>query len=172
MKSLRALAFACAALAAAAPAAAQISDSDLAERVAAVLRAYPDFTVFDDVTITVDHRNVTVTGAVTAPFKRDAVSARIAKIDGIRTFTDNIRVLPVDMRDDELRQQIARAIYYNTTFRKYASMPWPPIHIIVERGRVTLTGVVNSETERMLAYALAQVPGALSVKNELRLDKN
>ena len=27
----------------------------------------------------------------------------------------------------------------------------PPIHIIVEDGRVTLTGVVNSNVERMLA---------------------
>ena len=30
-------------------------------------------------------------------------------------------------------------------------MPNPPIHIIVERGRVTLTGVVQSEVDRMLA---------------------
>ena len=29
-----------------------------------------------------------------------------------------------------------------------------PIHIIVENGRVTLTGVVNSNVERMLARSL------------------
>jgi osmotically-inducible protein OsmY len=46
----------------------------------------------------------------------------------------------------------------------------PPIHIIVERGRVTLTGVVNSNVERMLARSLATGWGELSVTNELRTD--
>jgi osmotically-inducible protein OsmY len=49
-------------------------------------------------------------------------------------------------------------------------MPNPPIHIVVERGRVTLTGVVNSEVDRMLARSLAQFSGALSVTNELKTD--
>jgi osmotically-inducible protein OsmY len=47
----------------------------------------------------------------------------------------------------------------------------PPIHIVVERGRVTLTGVVNSEVDRMLARSLAATQfGAFSVKNELKTD--
>jgi hypothetical protein len=35
---------------------------------------------------------------------------------------------------------------------------------------VTLTGVVNSNVERMLARSLATTFGAFSVKNELRTD--
>jgi hypothetical protein len=31
---------------------------------------------------------------------------------------------------------------------------------------------VNNEVERTLAYALAQVDGVLSVKNQLRIDKS
>ena len=47
----------------------------------------------------------------------------------------------------------------------------PPIHIIVNRGHVTLTGVVNSEVERRVAEMSARNAGlAFSVKNELRLD--
>ena len=49
-------------------------------------------------------------------------------------------------------------------------MPNPPIHIIVERGRVTLTGVVQSEVDRMLARSLATSFNAFSVKNELKTD--
>jgi osmotically-inducible protein OsmY len=49
-------------------------------------------------------------------------------------------------------------------------MAHPPIHIIVERGRVRLTGVVNSNVERMLARSLATGWGELSVSNELRTD--
>ena len=46
----------------------------------------------------------------------------------------------------------------------------PPIHIIVERGHVTLTGVVNSNVDRMLARSLAIGFGELSVTNDLRTD--
>jgi len=49
-------------------------------------------------------------------------------------------------------------------------MPNPPIHIVVERGRVTLTGVVASNVDRMLAQSLATQFGALSVTNELKTD--
>jgi osmotically-inducible protein OsmY len=46
----------------------------------------------------------------------------------------------------------------------------PPIHIVVNRGRVTLVGTVNSNVERMLARSLATGFGAFEVKNELRTD--
>jgi osmotically-inducible protein OsmY len=46
----------------------------------------------------------------------------------------------------------------------------PPIHIVVENGRVTLSGVVQNNVERMLARSLATTFGAFSVKNELKTD--
>jgi hypothetical protein len=46
----------------------------------------------------------------------------------------------------------------------------PPIHIIVDRGRVTLEGVVNSNVERMLARSIATSFNAFEVKNELKTD--
>jgi osmotically-inducible protein OsmY len=49
-------------------------------------------------------------------------------------------------------------------------MPNPPIHIVVEHGRVTLTGVVQSDVDRMLARSLATQFGALSVTNALKTD--
>jgi hyperosmotically inducible protein len=76
----------------------------------------------------------------------------------------------VSSYDDQLRQRIARAIYGNPSFWNYAAMARPPIHIIVEGGRVKLTGVVNSNVERMLARSLATGFGELSVESELRTD--
>ena len=90
-------------------------------------------------------------------------------LDGMKQYPD-IEVLPVSIYDDELRQKIARAIYGNSAFWRYAAMVNPPIHIIVERGRVTLTGVVGSEVDRALARSLATGRGELSVANELRTD--
>ena len=37
---------------------------------------------------------------------------------------------------------------------------------------VTLTGAVDNQVERMLAFSLAQVPGVFSVKNNLVVDKS
>ena len=106
------------------------------------------------------------------PFKRDDIGARVSKIDGVRDIVNDIQVLPVSIEDSRIRQRVAQAIYGNSTFWQYASMVNPPIHIVVERSRVTLTGCVTSEVERMLAYALAtQVDGALSVTNDLRVDR-
>jgi osmotically-inducible protein OsmY len=149
---------------------AQISDERLGMAAINAVRAYASLSIFDDVTVNVSDRAITLTGAVTAPYKRDEIGARIAKIDGARSVTNNIRVLPVSPTDASLRIRIAQAIYTHPAFWQYASMACPPIHIIVEHGHVDLTGVVNNETERTLAYALAQVDGVLSVKNDLKRD--
>ena len=47
----------------------------------------------------------------------------------------------------------------------------PPIHIVVNRGRVTLTGVVQSNVERMLARSLATGFGSFEVNNALKTDE-
>ena len=54
------------------------------------------------------------------------------------------------------------------TFRP--PMSNPPIHIIVERGFVTLTGVVSSEVDKALARVLAHQFGARSVTMQLKTD--
>ena len=128
------------------------------------------FTIFDDVNANVKDGVVTLTGRVTMPYKKDDIEKRVAKIDGVRGVLDNIAVLPVSQFDDQLRVRIARAIYNNSNFWNYAIMPNPPIHIVVDRGRVTLTGVVNSEVDRMLARSLATQFGALSVTSDLKTD--
>ena len=171
MRTILVLFFALALTAAPSRASAQIGDTDLAAVVSDSVRGYVHFSIFDDVNVSVTGRSVTLTGRVTMPFKRDDIGARIAKIDGVRAVVNEIGVLPVSQTDQKLRVTLARVIYGHPSFWQYASMANPPIHIVVERGRVTLTGRVNSDVERMLAYSLAQVDGALSVSNQLKLDR-
>jgi hyperosmotically inducible protein len=151
-------------------AASQISDADLADRVASAVRGYVNFGIFDDISIEVENRAVTLTGRVTMPFKKNEIEAKVKQIDGLRTLTSRIAVLPVSIYDSELRQRLALAIYGHPAFRHYASMVTPPIHIVVENGKVTLTGFVFSNVEKVLAASLAQIPGVMSVKNELKTD--
>jgi len=145
-------------------------DLQVFKDVAASVDRYTQFTIFDDVSALVKDGVVTLTGKVTMPYKRDAITRRVAQVDGVRSVDDRIDVLPVSSFDDELRVRIARSIYGNSTFWNYSIMPNPPIHIVVEHGRVTLTGVVQSEVERMLARSLATQFGALSVTNNLKTD--
>ncbi len=131
---------------------------------------YTQFTIFDSVSASVHDGNVVLDGWVTMPYKKDDIERRVRKVDGVAMVQNNIQVLPVSQFDNELRFRIARAIYGNSSFWNYAAMANPPIHIIVNRGRVTLVGVVNSNVERVLARSLATGFGAFDVKNELKTD--
>ena len=42
------------------------------------------------------------------------------------------------------------------------------MHIVVDRGHVTLTGIVNNDVDKALARSLAWQFGAFSVTNELQ----
>lgn len=117
---------------------------------------YSQFGIFDSVHARIgDNGVVELTGKVTMPYKRTAIERRVARAAGIRGIVNRIDVLPVSQFDDRLRLQIARAIYSNPHFVGYGHRANPPIHVIVERGRVTLEGVVNSNVERALARSIA-----------------
>lgn len=147
---------------------AQPADAALTEQAASAVRRYAYFSIFDDVNVSVTDRAITLTGVVTMPFKREDLTKQLSKLDGVRTVVNDLRVLPVSNYDVELRMRIAQAIYGHPAFWQYAQMASPPIHIIVEDGRVTLTGKVNTENDRALACAIAHVPGAFKVTDNLR----
>ena len=136
--------------------------------ISKTVNRYTQFTIFDDVDVAVKNGIVTLTGDVTMPHKRDDIEKRVAKVDGVLEVRNQINVLPASLSDDRLRYRIARAIYDNPQFWNYAIGPNPPIHIIVEHGRVTLTGVVNNDVDRMIARSLAYQFPAMSVKNNLK----
>ncbi len=150
--------------------AADRTNSQIFKDVSKQVTNYARFTVFDDVRATVDAGVVTLYGSVTMPYKRDDIAQRVTKVDGVTQVVNKIKVLPVSPFDDDLRYRIARAIYGNPSFWSYASMANPPIHIVVQNGRVTLTGVVNSNVERMLATTLATGFNSFGVDNELKTD--
>lgn len=153
-------------------ASAQMDPQDLRlfQHISDQVERYTQLTIFDSVSASVEGGRVVLSGWVTMPYKRDDIERRVRRVDGVTAVENGIGVLPVSQFDDELRFRIARAIYSNSSFWHYASMANPPIHIIVNRGRVTLEGVVNSNVERMLARSLATGFGALEVTSQLRTD--
>ena len=157
-------------LGASTPAFAQNENLQIYREVQREVLRYPHFTIFDSVNAQIDNGVVVLTGKVTMPYKRTDIERRVSRLTGIDEVQNQIEVLPVSQFDDDLRRLIARAIYGNPHFLGYGSMVNPPIHIIVDRGRVTLEGVVNSNVERMLARSIATSFNAFEVKNELKTD--
>ena len=156
----------------AAPAFAQPERKDLQvfNDIADQVNRYTQLTIFDSISASVTDGRVELTGWVTMPYKRDDLERRVRKVAGIAGVDNKIGVLPVSQFDDDLRFRIARAIYGHSLFWNYAMMANPPIRIVVNRGRVTLEGVVQSNVERMLARSLASGFPAFEVKNDLKTD--
>ncbi len=140
--------------------------NDIADQV----NRYTQLTIFDSISASVDDGRVVLSGWVTMPYKRDDLEKRVRKVEGVMAVENKIGVLPVSQFDDELRFRIARAIYSHSSFWNYATMANPPIRVVVNRGRVTLEGVVQSNVERMLARSLASGFSAFELKNELKTD--
>lgn len=140
--------------------------NDIADQV----NRYTQLTIFDSIAASVTDGRVVLSGWVTMPYKRDDLEKRVRKVTGISAIDNKIGILPVSQFDDELRFRIARAIYSHSLFWNYAAMANPPIRVVVNRGRVTLEGVVQSNVERMLARSLASGFGAFEVRNDLKTD--
>lgn len=144
------------------------SDQQVAEEIGETVRRYSFFTVYDDVNLSVNEGHVTLTGRVTMPFKADEIATRVAKVMGVQSVTNEIATLPVDIGDQRLRSALAYRIYNDSLFRPLAFRANPPIHIIVERGRVALTGAVRSEVEKRKAELIARSTfGVFAVENRL-----
>lgn len=150
--------------------AANQSNYDLFKRVQEHVLRYSFFTVFDDVSAEIEKNgHVILTGHVLGDHKKEDIAKRVKSVEGVTNLINNIQVLPASQLDDHLRYQVARVIYSNSNFWHYFSRNNPSIHIVVKRGHVTLTGVVDTEIDRTLAGSLATQFDAFSVTNNLRL---
>ena len=144
------------------------SDEAVAKEVAKTIRYYPFFTVYDDVSIRVSDGNVKLEGRVTMPFKSEEIGKRVSKIMGVQSIDNGILTLPTSIGDRKIRANLAYRLYSDSLFREYAFRANPPIHIIVENGRVSLTGAVRSEVEKRKAGHIARSTfGVFNVENRL-----
>jgi osmotically-inducible protein OsmY len=147
------------------------SDEAIANRIVKEVLRYTRYTIFDDVNVSVDRGVVTLSGRVTQPYKAKDLARLASRVKGVLEVNNDLGVLPVSIYDDRLRQSIARQIYGDPVFSRYAIHVNPPIHIIVERGNVTLTGAVNSKVERQKAEVIVRsTSGVFGVENQLRID--
>jgi hyperosmotically inducible periplasmic protein len=135
------------------------TDADIAKSVQHELLSYPYYGIFDDLSFQVRSGMVTLYGEVTQPIKKSDVHNIVAKLPGVENVNDNIQVLPLSGNDNLLRRQIAASIYRYPSLSRYGMGTHPSIHVIVDNGHVTLTGVVDTQADKDVATIRASAAG-------------
>jgi osmotically-inducible protein OsmY len=127
--------------------------------------------LFNYFALSVDHGAVTIAGETLNDVGRDSALAIVQRMPGVKDVVNNITVSPVSTFDDNLRIRTARALYRDPVLGKYATDPQRPIRIIVDNGKVSLYGSVDSGMDKQIAGLRAnQVFGAFRVENHLTVD--
>lgn len=143
------------------------------QKIRKELVTLPFYGVFDNLAYSFDGETATLYGQVVRPTTRSDAERRVSRIAGVARVVNQIEVLPLSSFDDSIRRQAYRQIFGTAGLYRYAMGANPSVHIVVNRGHLTLEGVVGNEGDRRLArIAALQVPGVFSVTNNLRLDRD
>jgi hyperosmotically inducible periplasmic protein len=147
-----------------------VPDDQLREKLADKLRYdRAGFGIaFNAITLDVKDGVVTLGGTVRDYPSRDSAVSIAETTPGVKDIMDNIEVAPTSNFDDDLRMKLYRAIYGQSSLRRYELDPQKPIRIVVENGKVSLYGVVDNKMDKQIAGVQASgVPGVFSVDNKL-----
>jgi osmotically-inducible protein OsmY len=193
-KAVRTMSAGALAVAIAATAAPMISAQSIARRettmaIQRALHRLPYYGVFDFLSFGVDRGTVTLAGyAYRGSLGTDATRA-VKRVSGVDEVANKIEILPASQNDDRIRWATFVSIYTDEFLSRYApggevgarrevrdALQYPgtqpfgnyPIHIIVKNGHTTLVGMVDTESDKILAGVRARdVPLVFSVTNEL-----
>ncbi len=125
---------------------------------------------FNYVTASVENGVATLTGGTRTEVDRDSAVALVNSTPGVKDVVSDIEVAPPSNFDDAIRIRAMRAIYRDPFLSRYAIDPAKPIRIVVDRGTLSLYGVVASAAEKQVAGIRAsQVFGAFTVQNNLEV---
>lgn len=158
------------AVAVAAPSKAE-ADFKINEKLRKELVTLPYYGVFDNLAFKREGSIVTLYGQVVRPTTRTGAESRAKKLEGVERVINNIEVLPLSSFDDDIRLRTYATVFNTGSLYRYALGANPSLHIIVNRGRVTLEGVVGNKGDAQLAHLAARgVPGVFEVTNNLRVE--
>lgn len=148
------------------------SQAEIEKKVVKEILSLPYYDVFDSIKFKVEGNTVTLLGSVMQPTTKESAENVVEDIEGVERVVNNIEVLPLSRFDDTIRYRTWRSISNKGSLYRYLIGVNPPMRIIVNDGRVTLEGFVNSKADSDLAYIAArEVPGTFAVVNNLQITK-
>ncbi len=148
------------------------NETQLAQQVRHALLMLPYYSIFDELSFNLNGSVVTLQGACPPDppwdIKSDAEAA-VKRVKGVTRVVNNIKELPLSQMDWQIRHAEQRAIYGDPEIGdRYGHQALPSIHIIVDNGHVTLTGVVDNQMDDTLIRTRANmVANVFSVTDNL-----
>lgn len=137
-------------------------DSELARRIAHVLEWDPDLP-HEAIRAEVRNGDVVLTGDVKWLYQRELAERHIARLTGVKSIENRIRVHHQSAVRD-VRREIMRALHRN------ADVEAGEIQIDIEDGVVRLSGSVRAPHEKdLVRLAVQSAPGVVAVRDELRV---
>ena len=150
-----------------------VEDSTLRQKLAEKLtydRVGYGTTAFNAITIGVQDGVVSLGGVAYSSIDKASAVDLVENYPGVKDVVDEIEAAPPSPMDDRIRFAEARAIYGYPSLNKYSIDPAKPIRITVVSGNVTLSGVVDSQSDKDVAGLRANgVPGTFKVINNLQV---
>lgn len=127
---------------------------------------------FNYVTASVQDGVVTLSGLTRTDVGRDSAVGIANSMSGVKEVVNDIRIASTSNFDDDIRIRVTLAIYHDPVLSRYATDPAAPIRIVVDKGKLTLYGTVESTMDKDIAGIRAnQVFGVFSVANNLSVVK-
>lgn len=144
---------------------------ELAKKVRKELVILPFLSVFDNLSFRLEDGVVTLMGQVTRPTLRSDSENIIKRLEGVKSVSNQIEVLPLSPFDNRIRLATLYSVYGYPALQRYGLGTNPSIRIIVKNGEVTLEGVVLNEGDKNIAFLRANgVSGVFKVTNNLRIE--
>jgi len=137
-------------------------DDEIASRAVKILQWHMAVPA-QRIAIKVDHGVVTLSGDVDWYYQKARAEEDIRRLGGVREVLNEITVV-MGLHAEEIRQQINAALARQTNLDPNA------ITVVVDGGKVALTGKVGSEEERITAERVAwSAKGVSEVANHLHI---
>jgi hyperosmotically inducible protein len=128
----------------------------------------PNYGLWDHITYQLNGSTVVLGGSVYSLGTRNEAERVVKRIPGVENVVNNIRDLPPSSFDDQIRRQLAISLANTGSLSRYFQELNPSVRLIVDHGRISLEGYVDSRADANTMNVVAHgIPGAFSVENHL-----
>ena len=91
---------------------------DMSAAIRKAIVTLPNYGVFDDLSFEIQESTVILRGFASRPSLKESVSQAVKKIQGVEKVINQIEVLPLSPRDDDVRADLYANIYGDTALSR------------------------------------------------------
>jgi osmotically-inducible protein OsmY len=144
-----------------------VTDNEIQAEMVRIVNSQLRGTPFDLIGVEVNHGFVRLTGTVRDQTLPDKIMKDAVWVNGVRGIDNQIQLASISAGDERLRQTIFNIL--NRQYPQYFVGKQPSIIIVVDGGRVLLSGYVNTDAEKQrISSTVRSINGVLSLNNQLQ----